>query len=414
MKKLTYKEVRDTLRKIDVSDRLKTYKSGNADLSYLPWADAVDIMDEHFPQWHPTWGKSKIFPNGTEEIYCKITIDDLYKEMWYPVTKSDSKTPLVNADCYSMNTNKMRGMVKCLAMFGLGINVFTGQPYETGNPEESEVTDSVIKPIITFKNNDSRNKYIDEQLAKGNLEDGKTDEMQFGRALDYNYKETDMPYIPNNLRASSFRYYAFGLRYKSKGEYSMSPAERNLQLKHDLEQKPRKLDDNAMSYVRYGNYNERCGIAKWMLVNKKSCKDYCQEQRNYIVEDGKWTDVESAKGIAVSATPDGLSLDEKTIIEVKCSAEGKRTYEDFPKQYIPQIMGQMWLLNMNDVPVEQVDLVNWTPKQTKIWRIKRDEDYEKYLSKHLSDYCLALKGGELAKMEKYDKKLNIELIYKGE
>lgn len=414
MKNLTYKEVRDTLRKIDVSNRLKTYKSGNVELSYLPWADAVDIMDEYYPQWHPTWGKSKIFPNGTEEIYCKITIDDLYKEMWYPVTKSDSKTPLVNADCYSMNTNKMRGMVKCLAMFGLGINVFTGQAYETANPEESEVTDSAIKPIITFKNNDSRNKYIDEQLAKGNLEDGKTDEMQLGRALDYNYKETDMPYIPNNLRASGFRYYAFGLRYKSKGEYSMSPAERKLQLSHDLERKPRKIDDNAMSYVRYGNYNERCGIAKWMLVNQKSCKDYCQEQKNYIVEDGKWTEVESAKGIAVSATPDGLSLDDKTIIEVKCSAEGKRTYDDFPKQYIPQVMGQMWLLNMNDVPVEQVDLVNWTPKQTKIWRIKRDESYEKYLSKHLSDYCLALKGGELAKMEKYDKKLNIELIYTGE
>ena len=121
MKNLTYKDVRDKLSSIDVTDRLKTYKSGNVDLSYLPWADAVNFMDENFPQWHPTWGKSKIFPNGTEEIYCKITIDDLYKEMWYPVTKSDSKTPLVNADCYTMNTNKMRGMVKCMAMFGLGI-----------------------------------------------------------------------------------------------------------------------------------------------------------------------------------------------------------------------------------------------------------------------------------------------------
>ena len=104
----------------------------------------------------------------------------------------------------------------------------------------------------------------------------------------------------------------------------MSPAERKLQLEHDLQQKPRKLDENAMSFVRYGNFNERCGIAKWMLVNKTSCKDYGQEQKNYIVEDGKWTNVESAKGIAVSATPDGLSLDDKNHNRGKMLIRGQK------------------------------------------------------------------------------------------
>jgi hypothetical protein len=415
MKKLTYKDVRDTLSSIDVTDRLKTYKSGNVDLSYLPWADAVNFMDEHFPQWHPTWGKSKIFPNGTEEIYCKITIDDLYKEMWYPVTKSDSKTPLVNADCYTMNTNKMRGMVKCMAMFGLGIKVFTGESYEAPNPVETDVSDPILTPIIKLKNNDSKNKYIEDMLAKSKLEDGKVDEMQFGKAIDFDYKETDMPYIPNNLRASSFRYYAFGLRYKSKGVYTMSPAERKLQLQHDLEQKSRVIPEGAMDLIRYGNFNERSGIAKWMLVNKQTCQDYCSEQKNYVIEGGKWTEDEIAKDIAVSATPDGLSNDNKTIIEVKCSAMGNSTYDEFPRQYLPQIMGQMWIANANKVPVEQVDLVNWTPKQTKIWRIMRDEKYEQFLREHLSDYCNALKGGEFKiKLKPYIGDLDIKLIYTGE
>ena len=71
-----------------------------------------------------------------------------------------------------------------------------------------------------------------------------------------------------------------------------------------------------------------------------------------------------------------------------------------------------------DLPLEYVDLVNWTPKHTKIWRYTRDVEYEKNLIVNLDDYSEALLGKiELPTkpiVYKGNMMANVKLIYDSE
>ncbi len=214
-----------------------------------------------------------------------------------------------------------------------------------------------------------------------------------------------------NLRSSLFKDYAFGLKYKSAGQFFMSPTQRQRRLEYDLgiSVEP-EMDSFAIPYVEYGNEFEMSGIAKHILVNKQMIKDYGDNQQNYVIQD--WLNLKEDVVVDISTTPDGLSLDESTVIEVKCSKMGKGLYPEFPKQYLPQIAGQMMILNMLNIPVKEVHLVNWNPTESKIWCFKRDKDYENYLINHLEQYSMVLLGkAELEKPVKYEKELDIQLIY---
>ena len=354
----TYKEIYESLSKVDFTKKTdgptKTGKKGQ--FTYVKWAYAVDEFNKRFPQHHVEFPEHKIktFANGTQEIYCKVSVDECYKEIWFPVTKSDSKTPLINGGCYDMNTNKMRAMVKCMALFGLGIQVYKdGTTVIDGNPPEKAIINPILLDVRDAK---KQGKLIDDLFKKGELSDGKTDEMEFGTALQPEIVEKEHPFVPNNMRASNFGRYAFGLGYTS-GKYKQTMKTRLEQLEMDLAGETKDISD--IPHVKYGVHNERCGIAKWMLINGEACLDYCDGQKNYKTKP-------FYKGIVLSATPDGLSKDGKTVIEVKCSSSGEKTYDEFPKQYLPQIMGQMCVLNQQGVNVEQVDLVNWTPIRTRL------------------------------------------------
>ena len=74
---LTYDKVYKTLSVIDLTGKTEV-KNG---FTYLANGHGQAIMNEHYPQWHVTWGTPKTFEDGSVEIYCKVTIDNLYKEM---------------------------------------------------------------------------------------------------------------------------------------------------------------------------------------------------------------------------------------------------------------------------------------------------------------------------------------------
>lgn len=137
------KNLFQTLYDIDVRDRMYQKPGG---LSYIPWATA--------------WSEvAKVFPNATYEIvkfgekslpytesdlgiivYTKVTIEGVTREMCLPVmdgsnkamksveytykTKSGEKT--VNAaTMFDVNKTIMRCLAKNLAMFGLGLHLWT-------------------------------------------------------------------------------------------------------------------------------------------------------------------------------------------------------------------------------------------------------------------------------------------------
>lgn len=407
--KLTYADVWNTLSKIDVTGKTEE-KNG---FTYLKWSYAISVMNEYFPQHHVIFDdtKHRFFEDGSQEIYCRVEIDDLYKEMWYPVTDYKN-SPIIKPSCFDINTAKMRGMVKCIAMWGLGIQIFhDGTTMPEGEPAITNITDEVL---LDIRDAEKQEATIAKAFKDGKLKDNETNEMQFGTALQPEIKETEHPYIPDNLRTSLFKDYAYGLTYKAKNDWRMSPASRVKRLKADIEQVDIPLPDRALASVKYGTYNERCGIAKWMLVNQQPCLHHNDNQKNWKLE--KFAE-DNGRNIVLSSTPDGMTMDKKGLIEVKCSSQGKANYDEFPKQYLPQIAGQLMVLNMSDpdLDLEYVDLVNWTPARTKIWRYTRDKEYEKNLEENLVDYANALLGKEeLPKKPKaYEGNTtkNIKLIY---
>lgn len=139
------------LSNVDVSSFLET-KNG---LIYLSWADAVKatlaVTDftyeiEKNPQTGlPYWCD----PLTGYMVFTKITIEGVTKCMFLPVMDSNNKAmkcepyqyntkngpkSVETATMFDINKTIMRCLVKNLAMFGLGLNVYTGEDLpETSN-----------------------------------------------------------------------------------------------------------------------------------------------------------------------------------------------------------------------------------------------------------------------------------------
>ena len=141
-KELTYKEVWDNLSKIDCSDKIE--KKGK--LTYLSWAWAWGILQEHYPQAQYLFyqGEDDVpyvkYPDGTGEVRCRISIDNLTREMTLCVM--DFKNNAVkNPNSSQVNNSKMRCLTKCLAMFGLGHYIYAGEDLPEDVEDEIENLD---------------------------------------------------------------------------------------------------------------------------------------------------------------------------------------------------------------------------------------------------------------------------------
>ena len=136
-KKLTYGEVWETLSKVDVSKHTEEKMK----LTYLSWSRMWMLRCEHYPQAQYEFVDFdgvpyKTLPDGTAEVVTRIMIDDLVREMRLPVMDYKNN-PVVNPHARQVSDNAMRCLVKCVAMFGLGISVFTGMADET-LPDETK------------------------------------------------------------------------------------------------------------------------------------------------------------------------------------------------------------------------------------------------------------------------------------
>ena len=132
---LTYKEVWETLSKVDVSPYVKTYddRFGN----YIEWHYARAIMSHFYPQYRVIWLPSEKFEDGTMMLHCRVEIDHLSQHCWYPVyNKKGQWSAISNPTADDIQDNMQRAMVKCMAYFGLGIQVFHNG---SGTPEELEL-----------------------------------------------------------------------------------------------------------------------------------------------------------------------------------------------------------------------------------------------------------------------------------
>lgn len=162
------KEVWETLSKVDVSDHIE--KKGN--LSYLSWAWAWGELMKHYPQSVYEWGKPMMFDNETVEVSCKVTISDgesvLTRPMTLPVMDNRNQS-IVGPTSRQISDTKMRCLVKCIAMFGLGHYIYAGEDL----PEGTVKTDAerVQRHWSAVKECFDTVAAIKEGVANGTLDD---------------------------------------------------------------------------------------------------------------------------------------------------------------------------------------------------------------------------------------------------
>ena len=126
------KEIWNTLSSIDVSEHIE--KKGN--LSYLSWPWAWAKMKETYPEFILEFtlhhGKDGVlrdvlcYEDGSCSVDCKVDINDIVEQMWLPVMDYKNKA-IINPDSRAISDAKMRCMVKCFALHGLGHYIYAGE-----------------------------------------------------------------------------------------------------------------------------------------------------------------------------------------------------------------------------------------------------------------------------------------------
>mgnify|MGYP003114489143 FL=1 len=161
-KELTYKDVWETLSKIDVSDKVEK----KMNLSYLSWAWAWETMMNNYPDAQYSFYENQetgvpyaTLPDGTAEVRCRVTIGNLSREMWLPVMDFKNKS-VVNPNATEVNKAKMRCLTKCLGMWGLGLYIYAGQDLPSTDeqetkPKQETKTQEESKPVEKDKHDEN-------------------------------------------------------------------------------------------------------------------------------------------------------------------------------------------------------------------------------------------------------------------
>lgn len=112
----------DKLSQINVNDH--TEQKGQ--FTYLAWTWAWAEVKENYPDANYQLLPDEVYTDGTREVRCEVTIDGMTHPMWLPVTNHQNKA-IPNPNAFDVNTARMRCLVKCLAMFGLGHYIYAGE-----------------------------------------------------------------------------------------------------------------------------------------------------------------------------------------------------------------------------------------------------------------------------------------------
>ena len=172
------KSVFETLFEINVNDHIEKKK----DLTYLSWPYAWAEVKKKYPnavyKIH-LFGEKQlpyVFDENTGYmVFTSVTIEDLTHTMWLPVMDSANKTmkstsytyntkfkkdiPVEPATMFDINKTIMRCLVKNLAMFGLGLYIYSGEDLPEIETEKISIKDANILKSIILKLDDGEKFY---------------------------------------------------------------------------------------------------------------------------------------------------------------------------------------------------------------------------------------------------------------
>ena len=154
------------LRKLDVGSHIEK-KNG---LSYLSWAWAVDVLLQNDPT--ATWEfPEPRYYGESMMVFCDVTAFGKTMKMHLPVMDLRNQA-VKNPDAVQINKAMMRCLAKCIATFGIGLYIFSGEdlpsdvidvvdtePYKVqllNSQTEAELKANWISAYKAFANNPSK------------------------------------------------------------------------------------------------------------------------------------------------------------------------------------------------------------------------------------------------------------------
>ena len=143
------KLVWDKMSRIDVSDHVMQ-KEGGFSADYLPWSWAYSQLMKAYPESDFVIFPDERFEDGTVLINVQVTVKENGKEfsrlMYLPVMNPKMQA-LPNPNARQISDTRMRCLVKCIALFGLGIDLWTKSDFPVG--AEDDPIDEAQAELLT-------------------------------------------------------------------------------------------------------------------------------------------------------------------------------------------------------------------------------------------------------------------------
>lgn len=121
------------LSAINVNEHVQ--KKGN--LSYLSWTWAWSTLMSKYPESYYVL-EDRANEDGSVMVECVLTIHEgdevATRTMWLPVMDHKNKA-IINPTTRDISDARMRCLVKCLAMFGLGFYIYAGEDIPSAEKE---------------------------------------------------------------------------------------------------------------------------------------------------------------------------------------------------------------------------------------------------------------------------------------
>jgi hypothetical protein len=141
----THADIWEKMSGIDVSEFVQSRSVGNRTLSWIPWSDCLALLQAHYPSFEYEFFPVMLYPDGSAEVECKVTIGDVSRQIHLPVMDHKFNAivagPGSSPDSRSINDAKMRAFVKAVSILtGLGFQLYrdgSGVPVPV-NPSRSE------------------------------------------------------------------------------------------------------------------------------------------------------------------------------------------------------------------------------------------------------------------------------------
>ncbi len=145
-KKKKSAEIWKTLSAVDCSEHVEK-RNG---LSYLSWSWAWRVLMEHYPDAEYSFERFDgtdvmRYADGTCAVFCTLTIDGLTREMSLPVFDHRHRS-ITDPDSAAINKNRMRCLVKCIGLFGLGLYLYSGEDLPSTPAVEQPPKKPAAKP----------------------------------------------------------------------------------------------------------------------------------------------------------------------------------------------------------------------------------------------------------------------------